>query len=227
MISYADVWKNGWERSVQKDERIKSDRVEEEFWQGYAPIYDQKNPLAPRAGESIARCHQLLQPSYHLLEIGAGTGGFTTQIAPFVRHVTIVEPSASMRDQFVANWNVHGLDRSKLSIETCKWEQIQSMSCDVVFCANALYRVKELDVNLLKMNATADRYVYIVQSMGRPYAASVSIETLSGIKEYERSDLISFTLKELGIKHEYVRDLVKRKDGKEHELASIYWKVKQ
>ena len=41
----------------------------------------------------------ILQPGQTVLEIGAGTGRFTTLIAPRVRHVTAVDISASMLEE--------------------------------------------------------------------------------------------------------------------------------
>jgi SAM-dependent methyltransferase len=61
------------------------------------PLYDSARPdYAIGAVEHIVSTFSLDATS-HVLDLGAGTGIFSRQIAPYVSRVTAVEPSASMR----------------------------------------------------------------------------------------------------------------------------------
>ncbi|RTE07831.1 rRNA adenine N-6-methyltransferase family protein [Paenibacillus whitsoniae] len=89
-----------------------------------------------------------LQPDDHLLEIGPGTGGFTQLLAPYVREITLIERAM----QQLAKRNI----LPPKAILT-KWEDAPELEADIVFGANAFYRIREMKAGLLKMHETARR----------------------------------------------------------------------
>ncbi len=67
------------------------------FWDRHAPKYARKPIADVTAYEEKLRCVMaLLRPTDHVLEIGCGTGGTASKIAPVVAHVTATDFSAEM-----------------------------------------------------------------------------------------------------------------------------------
>ena len=61
-------------------------------------LYDASRPDYSRDAVAHVVSCLALDASAHVLDLGAGTGIFSRQIAPYVSRVTAVEPSASMRE---------------------------------------------------------------------------------------------------------------------------------
>lgn len=71
------------------------------FYNNNAAGYDQEQEefsfvRFPEQKIVIDAIHQLAQKSHSVLEIGAGTGRFTLEIAPFVKQVTAIDVSRNM-----------------------------------------------------------------------------------------------------------------------------------
>ena len=65
-------------------------------------LYDAARPRYPVAALELVVSVLGLDATSRVVDLGAGSGIFTRQIAPFVAEVVAVEPSASMRDAFRA-----------------------------------------------------------------------------------------------------------------------------
>ncbi|MGG4497381.1 class I SAM-dependent methyltransferase [Brevibacillus reuszeri] len=220
-MSASAFWITAWERAVQTDVRVKDDSEEEKFWEGYAPMYDERNPLAPYTSVMMDAVFPHLRPEDNLLEVGPGTGGFTQLFAPHIGRITLVEPSASMFAEFRSNWQKTGYELPEVVHE--KWEEVEEAKADVLFSANAFYRIRDMKEALLKMHETAKRHVFLVQSIGRPFAGPLSLSCQDQLYEKERAVAISEILEELGIKHTYQTFPVERKNGMTHDVALIHW----
>lgn len=190
-------WSIAQKQSGQRLPRQTNDAAEEAFWQDYAPGYDEKSPLAASADALIRDLASLIKESWNLLEIGAGPGAFTRRLAPGLSRITVVEPSQAMRAEFARLWDGPDI------VETLpvKWEDAPEIEADIVFGANAFYRLDDIAAAVLKMNRTARHRVALIQTVGRPHANPLTV-TLDGVtEERERADALCDALSELGIEH--------------------------
>lgn len=180
--------------------------------------YDRTSPLAACATELVEELRQLVRPRWHLLEIGPGTGAFTRRIARGLSRVTIVEPSAAMRMEFERLWDVPDIVRPL----PCKWEDAPPLDADIVFGANAFYRIPDIAAAIARMNQAARHRVALVQTVGRPHANPMTVETDGQAWEAERADVLCGVLAELGIAYRRRDHEVMRPDGPSR-VALVDW----
>jgi SAM-dependent methyltransferase len=97
-------------------------------------LYDEARPNYPAAAIDYFVSTLGVEPTTRVLDLGAGTGIFTRQMAPFVGSVVAVDPSASMRAALLASApDVLVLDGSDTAIP------LSDESVDVVFVAQAFH----------------------------------------------------------------------------------------
>lgn len=216
-------WTLAFEQSARSNPRQGDDAAEEAFWQDYAPDYDTRSPLARLAGVMISDVVTLLHKSDHLLEIGPGSGAFTRRLAPHVGTITGVEPSEAMRQTFRRLWPDDA--RSAPRLIGGKWEDSDAPQADVVFVANALYRVRDIGAALRKMIRHAERHVIIIQTVGRPHAGPLVL-THGGIDlERERADALCDVLTDMGVAFRHRVYAIDRGDEKPCDVALIDWPI--
>ncbi|MEM8802481.1 MAG: class I SAM-dependent methyltransferase [Pseudomonadota bacterium] len=160
----------------------------------------------------------LIGKNRHLLEIGAGTGAFTRQLKSGLSRLAIVEPSAAMRAEFQRHWDGPDI----LEVLPCKWEEAPEVRVDMVFGANAFYRINDIAAALSKMNKLAQSRVALVQTVGRPHANPLTVTTDGVSRERERADALCDVLDELHIYHRRRDYEVLRPDGPS-KAALIDW----
>lgn len=216
--SASEFWREAHRHAGGGVSRQNDDGVEEAFWQEHAPGYDKRSPLAECATELIADVRALIAPGQHLLEIGAGPGAFTRRLAHRLSLITVIEPSAAMRTEFRKLWDGPGI----VEVVPLKWEDTPSVQADIVFGANAFYRIPDIVPAILKMNASARRRVALVQTVGLPHARPVSVMVDGEITEQERADVICGVLHELGIAHRR-RDYEIQRPDAPSRAALIDW----
>ena len=197
----SQFWLDAWHYSASKLDRTAGDADEEAFWEDFAPVYDIKSPLAALAGELIAEVVDMFEPGDDVLEIGPGTGAFTKRLYPHVSSWTGVEPSAAMRREFARLWPAELGDIPDLL--PSRWEDCTVSAADVVFTANAVYRIRDMRTCLKRLNDTARRRVIMVQTIGRPHANPLEVKIGDTIIERERAHVISDILSELKIEHRF------------------------
>ncbi|WP_259618458.1 class I SAM-dependent methyltransferase [Paenibacillus doosanensis] len=217
----SEFWMLAWEQAFFTDRRTGDDTAEERFWLDNAASFDERHPLAPYTEPLMNAVFEHLSPGDHLLEIGAGTGGFTRLMAPHVGSISIVEPSAAMYAVFKNNWA--RLPYPLPHVYPEKWEELQGASADIVFAANAMYRIRDMKDSLLRMNRTASRRVFLVQSVGRPFAGPLAVTLEGRTEERTRASVLSDILTELGLEHRCELFPVQRKNGMVHDVALIHW----
>ncbi|MFE5317674.1 class I SAM-dependent methyltransferase [Paenibacillus sp. NPDC056579] len=219
--SPSQFWIQAWEQASGADLRVGSDLEEEKYWRENAAAYDERNPLAPYTQPIMDKVFQHLQPDDHLLEIGPGTGGFTRLLGPHVREVTLIEPSAAMYEVLCSSWDQGDKPLPKALI--AKWEEAPEVTADIVFGANAFYRIRDMKSSLLKMHQTARRHVFLIQSIGRPFAGPLHAVDNGEWVDKERAEVLSGILDELNIRHRYDTFPIQRKNGMIHDVALIHW----
>lgn len=220
-LAPSTYWIKAWEQAMLSNTRTASDEEEEQYWQEHASVYDERNPLAPYTQVIMEQVVADLKPSDHLLEVGPGTGGFTQLLVPYVASITLVEPSAAMYKEFCLSWASMSYPLPKAI--GLKWEEAPPLQTDILFSANAVYRIRDMKACLIQMNHTATRHVFLVQSIGRPFAGPLQVELDGAATERERAAAISDILTELGIKHQYRTFPIQRKNGAVHDVALIHW----
>lgn len=222
-VSPEVFWTLAFEQSARTNPRQADDAAEEAFWRGYAPDYDTRSPLARHAGALIGDAVLLLRASDRLLEIGPGSGAFTRRLAGHVGAITGVEPSAAMRATFLRQWtNASGPVPLLIA---GKWEDSVAPTADVVFAANALYRVRDIGAALRKMIRHAARHVVLVQTVGRPHAGPLVL-TAGGVDlERERAHALCDVLDAMGIAYRCRVYAVDRGDAAPCDVALIDWQT--
>lgn len=222
-LTPAAYWTLAWEQAAQSDSRVSNDAEEESYWQQHAPVYDERNPLAPYTAELMGSVIASLRADDELIEVGPGTGGFTQLLAPHVGKLTVVEPSAAMYAILARNWEQSGLAQAVPEAIRTKWEEASGLTCDVLFSANAFYRIRDMKESLAQMSHAASRRVYLVQSIGVPFAHP--LRAMHGGKQLERSraQVICDILQEMAISHQMDTFAVQRKSGAVHNVALISW----
>lgn len=224
VLAPSAFWLEAWEQARSKNERTADDQEEEKYWQAHAMEYDEKNPLAPYASKMMEEVYKLTNKTDTLLEIGPGTGGFTTLLAPKVKEMIVVEPSQAMYHELQKNWQ----NQLELPLPTAihsKWEEAPELKVDIVFGVNAFYRMRDMKACLQKMHRMTRRHVILIQSMGKPFADPLEVEMNGERHVVERANAIAHILAELKIKHEFKSFPVTRKNGMTHEVALIHWTV--
>ena len=134
------------------------------FWERIADQYD-VGALAIRAPAIVERVLQLVPAGASVLEVGAGTGAFTLPLAEHAAHVTALDYSAAMLR--VLSGKLDAAAPGNVQVVLGRWEEARVEPHDVVFAANALYRVANPRLALSKIIATARRRGIIVWSVGR------------------------------------------------------------
>jgi hypothetical protein len=98
-----------------------------------------------------------------LLDIGGGAGRVSLPLAGQVREVVLVEPSESMRGQFIESRDEAGIANARVSPD---WWMDSNETGDVVLTSDVTYFVRDIVPFLAKLHNSASRRVII--SIWRP-----------------------------------------------------------
>jgi len=167
-IDYKKIWLDemGW-NNHSENSRLCNDEVEEAFWEKLAPNYSLNNNLyveIPIIGKTLLK---LIDKNSSVLEIGSGSGNFTIPMAEKASKVLGVEPSKAMIR--AANERVKTVNLKNIEFINCKWEKyIQETMVDTTVSINSLYRIKDIELALKKMDLSAAKRCIIVRSIIRP-----------------------------------------------------------
>ena len=101
-----------------------------------------------------------LDPDGTVLDIGAGTGAWSLLIAPWVKHVTAVEPSSAMIE--VMRGDLAAANITNVSILQAEWPDVSVEHHDYSLCSHAMYACLDLRAFILKMVACTRRTCFLV-----------------------------------------------------------------
>jgi SAM-dependent methyltransferase len=131
-----------------------SGSVSGSFWDGRAERYASHMRVADAATDPfLRRLRRVTDASSSALDVGAGTGRFALALAPVVRHVTAVDPSAAMLA--LLRREAERLDVGNLTTIHATWEDADAPAVDVAFSAFVLTLVAEAAPFLAKLDAAA------------------------------------------------------------------------
>lgn len=130
------------------------------FWNSRAERYADRKPPADAATDPfLRRLLRLTDASSSVIDAGAGTGRFALALAPHVRHVTAVDPSAAMLA--VLRREAKRLDVTNVTTVEATWEQADAPSAHIVFSSFVVTLVPDAAPFLAKLESAARRRVLL------------------------------------------------------------------
>ena len=121
----------------------------------------------------VNRLKREVQAHQTLLDVGAGAGRLSLPLALNCRHVTALEPSASMGEVF--SQQASDLSIQNVSLVQAKWEDAQVEAADIVLCCHVLYVVADIESFLRKLESHARQSVLVVIYKSAPQSQTYSL----------------------------------------------------
>jgi SAM-dependent methyltransferase len=194
-IDYARAWREmleAWALPPEISRRAsESDGSEnqDDAWQSMALHFQRmtEEALKEPPGPLLSRILGRVTPETTVLDVGAGTGRHTLQLAPHVGRVIAVEPSPAMREVLAAEIEKRGL--KNVEIVADRWPEARVPIADIVMCANVLYDVQDLVPFISKLDAQARDACFIEITFRHPVARLNELwRRFQGIERPERPD---------------------------------------
>ena len=163
MIDFASLW----DQTIRENSSARHiEAVDVAFWERTAQANAKWTRRTPRTLEAL-RC--FLKGSESLLEVGAGTGRFALQLAPFVEQVTALDYSEAMLAQLEkkrASLGVHNVTSTLGNLATATLEPH-----DTVLAAWSLYSSADILSTLKRLLDLSQKRLIIVDddSSGSPH----------------------------------------------------------
>ncbi len=135
-----------------------------DFWQPFAPSF-QADPR--RTDDAVLnRLLREVTPPTTVLDVGGGGGRYALPLALRCRHVTVVEPSASMVEVLRQGAQEAGI--RNITVIQATWEEADVAPADLVLCAHVLYGVDDVEPFVRKLHSHARDRVLILIYMDFP-----------------------------------------------------------
>jgi len=107
----------------------------------------------------FALIRPFLRPDLTVLDVGAGVGRHVIPIAPLVRKVIAVEPSAAMRRELQDMIRASGL--ANVEVIAAAWPDADVTAADLVICSHVVYVVAEIEPFLRRLAAVCRGRCYV------------------------------------------------------------------
>jgi SAM-dependent methyltransferase len=135
-------------------------RTSADFWDRRARGYHRSTKETVVHDPFYLRLRQVITSQTTVLDVGAGTGRFTLALAPHVKHITTVEPSASMLNYLRQDASEQGL--TNISLVQTTWQDApDDLQADIVICSHVLYPIMDIVPFLTKLQAATRNTCYI------------------------------------------------------------------
>ena len=108
--------------------------------------------------QSLQAIAGYLQPTDVLLDVGGGAGRVSLPLAGQVREVALVEPSESMRGQFIQSRDEAGIANARVFPD---WWMDSDQTGDVAITSDVVYFVRDIRPFVVKLHNSASRRVII------------------------------------------------------------------
>ncbi len=155
--------------AAQAAGRFPDHRLPGDHWADEAELF-RLNPRRPLESDLLALA-SYLEPSDVLLDVGGGAGRVSLALADRVKEVVLVEPSASMREQFVMARDQAGIANTRIAAE---WWLDSNETGDVAHVADVTYFVRDIVPFIVKLHNAAARRVMI--TVWRPTPGDMGAE---------------------------------------------------
>lgn len=135
-------------------------RTSADFWDRRARGFHRTTKDTARSDPFFLRLQTVVSPQTTVLDVGAGTGRFTLALAPQAKHITAVEPNASMLDYLHHDATEAGL--TKISFIQTTWQDApENLSADIVICSHVLYPIRDIVPFLAKLQPATRQSCYL------------------------------------------------------------------
>jgi SAM-dependent methyltransferase len=166
-MSAMEVWKQRVAAHHEQSQKIRAaSGITGDRWEAASPFFKAK----PRRTDDVEvnRLLQEINPSATVLDVGGGAGRFALPLALRCQHVTVVEPSPSMRESLRQIALEAGIDN--VTIVAKRWEEAEVNPADVVISAHVIYLIKDISTFVVKMVEHARDKVFMPTFMRPPMA---------------------------------------------------------
>jgi len=161
----ADMQLTAWE----KPHRDPKPDLKDDAWVDRARQYDEgvkRRWAKPDSSRDLVVSLLKAHPEWTALDIGGGTGAWAVLMAQHARAVTVVEPSAAMREVLLEN--VAQQDLHNITVVAGKWPDAQVTPHDLVFCAHALYGMRDFTLLVRTLESVSRRLVVLLMRAPLP-----------------------------------------------------------
>jgi SAM-dependent methyltransferase len=163
-----EQWRRMVEARHEQGQRLDREHRRGDAWgAGRAARFRRNVAEGGTADPLVARVARLVDRESTVLDVGGGTGRHALPLAGMARRVVVVEPSAAMREQLVANVADAGV--TNLEVVEGEWpaaaERVEA--ADVVICAHVLYPVVEVEPFLRALDARSRRACFVQLRIGQ------------------------------------------------------------
>ncbi len=135
-------------------------RTSADFWDRRAKNYHRSTKETATLDPLYLKLRKEVTRETTVLDVGAGTGRFALALAPYARHVTAVEPNATMLDYLKRD--AMGEELTNVSLLYTSWQDAPTnLSADIVVCSHVLYPIWDVDTFITKLRAATQRTCYI------------------------------------------------------------------
>lgn len=136
-------------------------RSSADFWDRRARGFHRATKATVGTDPLFSVLQKVVTPQTTVLDVGAGTGRFALALAPQARHVTVVEPNASMLNYLRQDAAAAGI--SNISEIPTTWQDApDDLQADIVICSHVLYPIRDIVPFLTKLHAATRQFCYIL-----------------------------------------------------------------
>lgn len=125
----------------------------EDYWAGRAAEYARSIREIDKDDPFVGLVLQHVTPDATVLDVGAGTGRHAVRLAPVVRRVMAIDPSAAMLSYLRDEAQRLGL--GNIEIVEGAWPEVDAPPADVAICSHVLYPILDIFPFLQKLDASA------------------------------------------------------------------------
>jgi SAM-dependent methyltransferase len=157
-IDWLDRWRRTViERQAQADRWRGGPAREDDFWAGSVARFRELTAGMTDDEPFFAALRAAVRPEDTVLDIGAGAGRYALPIAPYVRRVVAIDPSAAMCEALSLGAAERGL--SNVEVLRGRWPDDAGLvgPADVTICAHAMYWSAEIGPFLRAMDERTRR----------------------------------------------------------------------
>lgn len=170
-IDYKKLWLEhmGW-NAKKRDTRQFIDEIERDFWKMLAPKYTTEYNLNNDTRKIADKLQNLLGVNQEILEIGCGTGNFTILMSLYAKKIIGIDFSKHMLRELSKKCKL--ACTHNISLINSKWEDFKEpLIVDYIVSINSLYRIKDIETALLKMDKMVKKGVIIVRTIQESFFA--------------------------------------------------------
>ena len=166
-IDWVARWRALVEERHEQGRRLDQQHRRPDAWAGRAQRFARHVAEGGTDDPLLRRLLALATPQTTVLDVGAGPGRHALPLARVARRVTVVEPSAAMRELLTAGIEREGL--RNVEIVPAEWPPARERvePADLVVCAHVLYPVVEVEPFLRALDGAARRGCYLVMRLGQ------------------------------------------------------------